>query len=159
MINMGFKLYKFTIDAPTTVNKTKSYLMPLDKTIGTRFRIKRMWLAVPGLDAITATDQIGIQIHRSSTRNEETTFLSIVDENEIFTKVFDFHLAEAALTNLYDPSVEIEVPNIEGTLLNCSDKNYMTRLVTGQAAAKVTYVKILGQYENADAEDWNHNKL
>jgi glucuronate isomerase len=156
---MGFKLYKFEIDAPATVNKTKSYLMPLDKNIGTRFRIRRMWIAVPSLDAIAAADELAIQFHRSSARDELTTLLSIIDENEIFTKKFDFHLAEAALTILDDPSIEIEVPGIEGTLLNCSDKNYLTRLVTGQGAAKVTYVKILGQYENADAEDWNHNQF
>ena len=105
---MGNRLYKFEIDAPATVNKTKSYLLPLDKNKGLAFRIEKMWIAVASLDAIAAADQIGIQFGKLE-RNEETTFYSIDSEYEIFTKVFDFHLAEAALTNLFDPQVEMEI--------------------------------------------------
>ena len=127
---MTNKLYKLTIDAPATLNKVKSLLMALDKSLGQSFRIEKLWISVPALDAIAAADLIGFQISKLS-QNENAALYDIDSEYEIFTKVFTFHLAEAAITSLLTPDVEMEVPGIAGTLLDCSEKNYLNALVTG----------------------------
>lgn len=155
---MTNKLYKLAIDVPATLNKSKSLLMSLDKNEGKMFRIEKMWLQVV-LDAIAATDQIIFQLSTLA-QDEKTALYDIVSEYEIFTKVFDFHLGEAALTGLEDPTIAIEVDGIEGTLLDCSEKNYLCALVLGQAGATATVkVKILGQYVRTEIEDWNFNKF
>lgn len=154
---MGNKLYKFAIDAPATVNKTKSYLLPLNKNDGEGFRIEKMWIQSPDLDAIAATDRIIVQFSTLA-RNEETTVFEIISEYEIFTHVFDFHLAEAAIESLVDPTVCMEVPDVVGTIFDCGKKNYITHLQTGQDGAIDLNVKILGQYiGKGEIEDWNYN--
>ena len=155
---MTNKLYKLAIDAPATLHKAKSLLMALDKDDGKMFRIEKMWISVV-LDAIAAADALQFQISKLS-QNEATTLYPLDSEYEIFTKIWDFHLAEAALTNLEDPSICIEVTGIEGTLLDCSEKNYLTVLALGQAGATAaSKIKILGQYVRTEIEDWNFNKF
>ena len=156
---MTNKIYKLTIDVPATLNKVKSLLMALDKSLGQMFRIEKCWISVPALDAIAATDSVGFQLSKLS-QNENAALYDIDSEYEIFTKIFDFHLGEAALTNLSDPNIEVEIPGIAGTLLNCSEKNYLNSLCLGQAAATASmHVKILGQYVRTDVDDWNFNKF
>ena len=155
---MTNKLFKLAIDVPATLNKAKSLLMSLDKNEGKMFRIEKMWLSVV-LDAIAAADSVEFQISALS-QNEATTLYALDSEYEIFTKVWDFHLAEAAITQTDDLTRCVEVPGIEGTLLDCSEKNYLTILALGQAGATASSkIKILGQYVRTDIEDWNFNKF
>lgn len=155
---MTNKLFKLAIDAPATLNKAKSLLMALDKNEGKMFRIEKMWLSVV-LDAIVATDSLQFQISALS-QNEATSLYPLDSEYEIFTKIWDFHQAEADIPNLVDPTVAIEVEGIEGTLLDCSEKNYLTILALGQAGATAAAkIKILGQYVRTEIDDWNFNKF
>jgi hypothetical protein len=155
---MTNKLFKLAIDVPATLNKAKSLLMALDKNEGKMFRIEKMWLSVV-LDAIAATDSVEFQIS-SLSQNEATSLYALDSEYEIFTKIWDFHLGEAALTGLDDLTICAEVPGIEGTLLDCSEKNYLTVLALGQAGATASAkIKILGQYVRTEIEDWNFNKF
>lgn len=155
---MTNKLYKLAIDAPATLNKAKSLLMALDKDDGKMFRIEKMWISIV-LDAIAAADEVTFQISKLS-QNEQTTLYALDSEYEIFTKKWDFHLAEAAITNTIDPTVEMEIEGIAGTLLDCAEKNYLTVLALGQTGATAaSKVKILGQYVRTEIEDWNFNKF
>ena len=155
---MTNKIYKLTIDAPATLNKAKSLLMSLDKNLGSMFRIEKCWIE-PTLDAIAAADSFVFQLSKLS-QNEAASLYGIESEYEIFTHGVDFHLAEAAITSLVAPDVAYEIPGIEGTLLDCSEKNYLNFLALGQAGATaVCHVKILGQYVKTSIEDWNFNKF
>lgn len=154
---MAFKIYKFEIEAPTTATKVKGFPLPLDTSKGNTFRIKKAWVNYDGAAAIAAADQMGIQIHYGN-RDEQAAFLDLNSENEIFTDLYDFHLAEAALTELYDPLVCLPIRDIEGTRLETNKKNIISQLVTGTVGgtAKKMFVKLLAQYENAqDPSNWN----
>lgn len=154
---MANKLYKFEIDAGT-VNKISTLLLPLDPHKGKGFRIEKMWISVRDLDAIAAADQIGIQFATVDGKGgDPTDFEQIDSQYEIFTKLFDFHLAEAALTNLIDPQIEMEIDGIEGTFLDCSDKNYAAAVITGQDGELPMQVKILGGYVNKMPDDFKFN--
>ena len=156
---MTNKLFKFSIDPPTTLNTGKSLLLALDKLKGAMFRIEKMWVQVDPLDAMIAKDGIVIQLSTMS-QNEVAVgaLLNLDSEYEIFTYSWMLHLAEATNPGFDDPAVGIEVKGIEGTLLECNKKNYITSQVAGQAGATaITYIKILGQYVSADVDDWNYN--
>ena len=156
---MTNKLFKFSIDPPTTLNCGKSLLIPLDKLKGAMFRIEKMWVQADPLDALAAGDAITIQLS-TKIQNEVAVgaLLNLDSEYEIFTYSWKCHLAEATLPEHVDPSVGIEVPGVAGTLLECNKKNYITSLVAGQAGATAyTYIKILGQYVSSDVDDWNYN--
>jgi len=156
---MTNRLYKFLIDAPATAEKCKSLLMALDKNQGPMFRIEKAWIQAKEMDAIVATDQLGFQISLQS-QNENAALLDIDSEYEIFTRVWDFHLAEAAITTLDDPNTCMEIDGIAGTLLECNKKNYLTAIQIGAGAAdQTTRVKILGQYVSTNVDDWNYNTL
>lgn len=156
---MTNKLYKFLIDAPTTAEKCKSLLLPLDKGMGSMFRIEKMWIQGKEMDAMIAGDLIGIQVSLQS-QNENAALLDIDSEYEIFTYVWKIHLAEATNPGFDDPNKCLEVPGIEGTLLECNKKNYLTAIQIGAGAAdQTTRVKILGQYVSSNVDDWNYNTL
>lgn len=154
---MADKLYPFAIDAPATVNKTKSYLLPLDKSQGPSFRINRLWIQVPDLDAIAAEDKIHVQLSTQN-QNETTALLECINDEHIMTQVFDFHLAVAALTNLEDFNFGlVECPNMAGIFLDCSVKNYITHLIIGQDGAIDMNVVIEGGYTSKDKQGFNFN--
>jgi hypothetical protein len=156
---MTNKLYKFEIDAPATAEKCKSLLMSLDKNQGPMFRIEKAWIQCPELDAIAAADTVAFQISLQS-QNENSDILEISSEYEVFTHVWDFHLAEAAITSTIDMNRCVEIPDIVGTMLECNKKNYLTCMQTGAGAAdQTTNIKILGQYVSTNIDDWNYNQL
>lgn len=155
---MADKLYPFTIDAPTTLNKTKSLLLPLDKQKGKSFRINRLFIEVPDLDAIAAADTVGVMASTVE-HNEQATLLEAGLNNGLIMKqTLDFHLAEAAITqliNLVDDLVELK--NFRGTFLDTSVKNYLTHLITGQDGAIDMNIVIEGGYTSKDKDDWQYN--
>lgn len=155
---MANKIYPFQIDPPTTVNKTKSLQLPLDKTSGPAFRIERLFIEVPDLDAITATSVVAVMIS-TIIHNEETALLDIGEKELIMKQTLYFHLAEATLTevkvNLNDNMFELE--NFRGVFLDVSVKNYITSLITGQDGAIAMNVAIEGQYVSKEKGDWNYN--
>ena len=100
---MTNKLYKFIIDAPTTAVKCKSLLLPLDKNMGSMFRIEKMWLEAKEMDVLAAGAVLGIQLSLQS-QNENAALLDIDSEYETFTWVWKCHLAEATLPVSDDPN-------------------------------------------------------
>lgn len=155
---MADKLYPFVIDAPTTVNKSKSLQLPLDKNSGDSFRINRLFIEVPDLDAIAATDEVGVMLSTSQ-HNEQSSLLEAGLNNGLIMKEnLDFHLAEAAITSLIDLNNSLtELRNFRGVFLDTSIKNYITHLITGQDGAIDMNVVIEGGYTSKDKEDWHYN--
>lgn len=148
-------MYKFDLDAAPTVNEVGSTKITLDTTKGSSFYIEKLWIAVPNLDAIAATDQIGFQLSTKN-QNDEAALYDIESEYEIMTEFFDFHLAEAALTNLKDPTKEVECQNFRG--VQVPREFYMNHLITGQDGAIGMKVKIKGNYMNKALDADYHNK-
>lgn len=156
---MADKMYPIVIDAPTTVNKTKSYQLPLNVNEGKSFRINRLFIQSPDLDAIAAADQIGIMLSKVA-HNEQTSFLECISNEYIMSQILDFHLAEAALTGLDDPNNGlVELTNFRGVFLNCSIANYITQLQTGQDGAIDMNVLIEGGYTSKDKSDYSNAKF
>lgn len=155
---MADKLYPFVVDAPATVNKSKSLLLPLDKALGSSFRINRLFIETPELDAIAATDVVGVMLSKVE-HNEQTTFLESGQNNGLIMKEsLDFHLAEAAITNLLNLNDGmVELKNFRGVFLETNQKNYITHLITGQDGAINMNITIEGGYTKPSKEDWNYN--
>ena len=155
---MTNKLYKWDISVPATLNKAKSLEIVPPSQEGKMFRIEKGFIAVV-LDAIAATDQVIFQISKKS-QNEATTLYTISSEYEVYTAAFDFHLAEAALTGLHDPTLIIKLPDIEGTLLEAGEKYFLTCLALGQAGATASCaVKLLGHMVGSDIDKWHSNSF
>ncbi|KKM75435.1 hypothetical protein LCGC14_1390230 [marine sediment metagenome] len=152
------KLYPFIIDAPTTVNKTQSLLLPLDKSRGKSFRINRLFIEVPALDVIAAADTIRIMLSTIE-HKEQTSLLTSGTKNGLIMKEsIDFHLAEVALTSLVDFNFGlVELKNFREIFLDVSVKNYITHLISGQDGAIACNVVIEGNYTGADKDDYEFN--
>ena len=155
---MADKLYPFVIDAPATVNKSKSLLLPLDKSQGKSFRIENLFIQVPALDAIAAGDTIQIQLSTVE-HNEQTALLAAGTKNGLVMKeVLNFHLAVAAITSLIDvQNGLVELKNFNDVFLDVSVKNYITHLITGQDGAIACNVVVKGGYTSADKDDYEFN--
>lgn len=153
MVESGF--YKFNLDPAPTVNEVGSTKFNLDTQKGRSFYVEKLWIAAPDLDAIAAADQVAFQLSKKS-QNDEATLYDIENDQEIMTEFLDFHLAEAALTNLKDPSKEVELENFRGLML--PKEFYMNHLITGQDAAIGMYVKIKGNYSDKELDSDYHNR-
>lgn len=156
---MADKLYPFVIDAPATLNKSKSYLLPLDKSQGQSFRINRLFVEIPELDAaIAAEDTVGVELSTTE-QNEQTALLTAGGSNTLIMKEsLNFHLALAAITTLIDLKLGlVELQNFRGVFLDTSVKNYITHLITGQDAGIAMNVVIEGGYTSKDKSDWEYN--
>lgn len=141
-------LFKLKVDADT-VNKVQSLLIPLDPKKGQGFRISRAWIQ-HNLDAIAAADRMVFNIATQKKAGLDVSDLpDINSEYNIFTKPYDFHLAEAAITNLEDPTVSLEIDGIDGVYLQCNENNYINFIAEGQAAAKDLFVCFYASYTDS----------
>jgi hypothetical protein len=157
MIKMPLEsgLYKFELSASPTVNKVGSTEFKLSPTKGASFYIEKLWIAVPDLDAIVATDQIAFQISTKD-QNGADALYDIESEYEIATEFIDFHLAEGSLTTLKDPTKEFELVNFRGVQL--PKAFYFNHLITGQDGAIGCYIKIKGNYSSVVLDSDAHNR-
>lgn len=162
---MGNKLYKFTIEAPSVADQTKSREIKLDASKGKAFRISKLWVSWVLLDALATGDKQGIQF-ATVERNGETSLLNIDDKDEIFTwqQAWNVLGTNGPTVNYQDPNKCVEIPGVDGIMLEVDNRNYMISLATGQDGADVvTYVKILGTYvgktKNVDVNNFNNQSF
>lgn len=156
---MADKLFPFVIDAPATLNRSKSYAIPLDKAQGKSFRINRLFIEIPELDAaIAAEDTVGLELSTTE-QNEKTALLTAGSNNTLIMKEsLNFHLALIAITSLVDLKLGlVELQNFRGIFLDCSVKNYLTHLVTGQDGGIPVNIVIEGGYTSKTKDDWHYN--
>lgn len=155
---MTNSLFKFSIGAAPTVNQAATLEIIPDSKKGNMFRIEGGHIAVPDLDAIAATDQIQFQI-ATQDQNDAAALYDIASQYEVYTECYDFHLAEAAITQLDDPTKKLELRKIEGTLLESGKRYYLTSLITGQDGAIGMKVCLFGHYVATEVDDWHNSKF
>ena len=102
-----------------------------------------------------AMSEIAFQISKNNQR-DAASLIGIESDNEIMTEYLDFHLAEAALTMLKDPTKEIELKNFRGLML---PKNfYFNHLIMGQDGAIGMNIKIEGNYSGKVLDQDYHSR-
>ena len=147
--------YKFELDVPSTLNKVHSKPINLTTSKGNSFYVEKLWIAAV-MDAIAAADQLILQFSTKS-QNGEAAVYDIESEYEIMTECLDYHLAEAAITNLKDPTIEVELVNFRDLML--PKEFYMNLLVLGQAGATASAsIKIKGNYMDKTLDPDYHNR-
>lgn len=155
---MTNKLYKWTLSVPPTLNEVCSLEIVPPSDEGAMFRIEKGWIAAV-MDAIVATDSLQFQISTKS-QHDNASLYGISSEFEVYTECYDFHLAEAAITSLDDPTKKIKLRDIEGTLLEAGKKYYLNVLVTGQAGATAaSEVVFLGHMVGTKVDTWYDNSF
>jgi hypothetical protein len=144
---MSNKQLKFKIDAPATQNKVKSMDFTLDESKGNAFRIEKIQICIPDLDAVVSTDSWTFQISTQD-QNENAALYDIESEYEILT------IGEGWQFTADDP-LDLTVKyagkwftkEVEGIFIT-ANKFYLNQLILGQDGAIVMYVKVIGQYVN-----------
>ena len=151
--------YKFTIDAPATVNKVKSIEFIPDITKGRSFRIAEgSSISVPDLDAIATGDTMQFQISTQS-QSEASALYEISSEYEVYTfaREFGAFTTEGNQVIQEDPQKKLIMDGIDGIHLESGKKYYMNQLVTGQDGVLPMELNLRGSYTKKDVEDF-HNK-